>query len=241
MAPFTVLEASGALSADQGATVAVRTPSRARAGLHLIAFVAWPPDSAGPDFEAAGWEVLGDGEGHGELAVLRRATTDAEPAFYTFAFVGSLDVASPPPMVIIALVTGAASDGLASSLVVDEVLAGGPDFDAIGAVAAAYSDAAFSVFYAASPDGFIEDDATILEVHGSDTDDADDPVGGSMLVMWEMPEAAGAIGERTATLDGGDPCDGTVAQCTLRAAPPAQAPRWDTTDTAAIGLPTVGV
>lgn len=240
MAPFTILEATGAVSTDHGALVEVRTPTRARTGLHLIAFVAWPPDSTEPDFEANGWDVLAEGVGHGGIAVLRRAVSSEEPSFYSFAFEGSLDTSSPPPMAILALATGVA-EGVDAVDLESEVVGGGPDFTAQLGSLTSYSDAAFSLFYVATDEGFEETDNTMLEVTGSDTDDVDAPVVGTLLVLWEMPETAGAIGDREATLLGGDPCDGTVAQIVLQAAPPAQAARWDVTDVAAIGLPTVGV
>lgn len=242
MAPLTVLEASGALSADHGATVEVRTPSRARLGLHLLAFLCWPPGSTEPDFEADGWEVLTTGVGHGELAVLRRACSDEEPALYSFAFDGALVAGDAPPMAMLVLVTGLHDAAALDHFTTAEVVAGGPDFTvAAGVATAAYSDAAFSLFYAASSSGFDDTDAkTVLEVHGEDTDDVATPIGGSLLLWWEMPEAAGVIGARTGTLLGGAPCDGTVAQFAIAASPPAQAPRWDG-DHPSIGLPLVGV
>lgn len=248
MSPLTVLEATGAISTDHGATVSVRTPSRARAGLHLLAFVAWPNATTPPDFEAAGWEVLAfaardleSSENGYELVVLRRASTSAEPSFYTFAFETELAVGMAAPAAILAIATGVASDAVSPSFGTEDTVAGGPDFTADDAIAVAYSDAAFSMFYAASSDGFEATANAILEVHGSDTTEDDDPVGAALLVVWNMPEAAGPVGARIATLAGGVPCDGKVMQAIVRAAPPAEAPRWDSNDTVAIGLPAVGV
>lgn len=230
MAPLTVLEAFGAVSTGDGATVEVRTPTNSRAGLFLIAFVLFPPDSTLDAYDD-GWSIIGSDDG---LVVMFRAATNEEPSSYAFTFEGALDAAYPPPMAALVLATGVAGSDVVD-IEATAVNAGGPDFTASGGTLTTYSDAAFILFYAAADDGFDDLDGSILTLTGTDG-----AVDGSLVIGWEMPEAAGPIGDRTATLLGGSPCNGIVAQVVVAAAPPAHAARWDG-DRQSIGLPLVGV
>lgn len=241
MAPFTIIDSTAAVSTNHGAAVIVRTPARARVGLHLFAAVAWPAASAPAAFD--GWDTLATvaGATQGSVALLRRACSDAEPATYEFDFAGALAANAPPPMVVLFVATGAADPGLARASGVAEVALGaGPVFTAPSEATVAYSDALVNVFFALGGTGFQALATAVISLSGSDTDAGDVARPGSILLSWEQLELVGATGPRAATSNDA-PTAGLAATFIVPAAPALAVPRWDLDTPIGIGLPLVGV
>jgi len=230
MSPATPLDATAAIGVDH--VVTLRVPRRARYGLHILAVLAFPADSAPPDFVELGWDVLSQVDTDtGSIAVLRRAATAEEPATYEFEFGAGYSFAAAAHAGALIVATGISSAGEASDAEVSEIEAPA-DFIAPSADAAAYSDVRLGVFHAASDEEFSFVDASlVIAVAGVDGANL-----GSLAVTWAWPEQAGPTGTHEGEIED---VDGVTATFMLPATIAAIAPRWD--DEIAIGLPTVGV
>ena len=145
-APVAVLDATAAISTDDGENLSLTRPNFAVAGDRIYAVVMWPDGLTEPDFEAAGWTIIITSPAHGGLTWMWREVVETEADVYDFAFTGTATPGYQATMGALIAVRGAI-DGV-NAFGVTEVLGAGPVFTTatINVELASYLDATISVF-----------------------------------------------------------------------------------------------